>query len=76
MRVAPRPIDGIDDASTSYDSVHGRIVVAWRRDGATVHLEVTVPPGVVAEVRLGEVDAEIGAGVHRLSAEFAPTVAV
>ncbi|WP_298876869.1 alpha-L-rhamnosidase [uncultured Microbacterium sp.] len=76
VRVAPRPIDGIDDASTSYDSVHGRIAVAWRREGATVHLEVTVPPGVVAEVRLGEVDAEIGAGVHRLSAEFAPTVAV
>ncbi|MEW1708577.1 family 78 glycoside hydrolase catalytic domain [Microbacterium sp. NPDC089190] len=76
VRVAPQPIDGIDDASTSYDSRHGTIAVAWRREGGVVHLEVTVPEGVVAEVWLGEIDTEVGAGVHRFSAEFAPTVAV
>lgn len=76
VRVAPKPIDGIDDASTAYDSVHGTIAVSWHREGALVHLEANVPEGVVAEVRLGQVAAEVGAGVHRFSAEFAPTVAV
>ena len=76
IRVAPQPIVGVDHAETSFDSPHGTVGVSWRREAALVHLEVTVPEGVVGEVRLGELDAEVGAGVHRFSAEFAPTVAV
>ncbi|BAJ74637.1 hypothetical protein MTES_1673 [Microbacterium testaceum StLB037] len=76
VRVAPQPLAGIDHAQTSFDSVHGTVAVSWRREGTVVHLDVTVPEGVVADVRLGQVAAEVGAGLHRFSAELAPTVAV
>jgi len=76
VRVAPQPLAGIDHAQTSFESVHGTVAVSWHREGSIVHLDLEVPEGVVADVRLGPVATEVGAGVHRFSAEFAPTVAV
>lgn len=76
VRIAPRPIDGVDHAQTSFDSRHGAIAVSWRRDGSRVQVEATIPEGVVAEIRLGDVDEEVGHGVHQFSAEVATAVSV
>ena len=37
-----------------------------------MHLVATVPEGVVAEIRVGDIAEEVGAGDHRFSAEVAP----
>jgi alpha-L-rhamnosidase len=50
--VAPQPGGGITWASAALDSPRGRIEVHWTISGGTFRLEVTVPPGTVAEVRL------------------------
>ncbi|ODT41349.1 MAG: alpha-L-rhamnosidase [Microbacterium sp. SCN 71-17] len=72
VRIAPQPIDGVDHAQTSFDSRHGRVAVSWHREGTVVHLVATVPEGVVAEIRVGDIAEEVGAGDHRFSAEVAP----
>lgn len=76
VRIAPQPVSGVDHARATFDSAWGVIEVAWRREGAVVHLEAVIPSGVLAEVRLGAVRQEVGAGLHRFSSELAPTVAV
>ena len=72
VRIAPQPIDGVDHAQTSFDSRHGRVAVSWHREGTVVHLVATVPEGVVAEIRVGDIAEEVGAGDHGFSAEVAP----
>ncbi len=63
--IAPRPVAGIDHAETAFESPHGTISVSWRRVEDRLHLTATVPAGVVAQVRVGEVDLEVTEGVHR-----------
>ncbi len=41
---APTVPAGLDHAEASYESVRGRIVSSWRREGSTLTLDVTVPP--------------------------------
>jgi alpha-L-rhamnosidase len=52
FRVRPRPGGGLTSAETAHESPHGRIEVAWRRDGAAFSLRVVVPAGTEAEVVL------------------------
>ena len=52
FRVEPRPGGGLTWAEAVHDSPYGRIESAWRRDGMTLRLTVTAPPGTVAEVVL------------------------
>jgi alpha-L-rhamnosidase len=42
-----KPIDWV---RAHYDSVHGKIVSAWKRDAARFELEVTIPPNTTATV--------------------------
>ena len=42
--------DGLTWAKTSYDSIHGRIATAWKREGNRLTLEVTVPVNTTATV--------------------------
>ncbi|MBL7497365.1 glycoside hydrolase family 78 protein [Frankia sp. CNm7] len=70
IRVAPRPGGGLTHATTTHDTPHGRIQVAWRR--VTDHrmaLEVDVPPGTSADVLLPEHPdhrlEQVGGGRHR-----------
>ncbi len=48
--IKPAIVDGIPWAKATYDSVHGPIASAWRRDGDALTLEVTVPPNTTATV--------------------------
>lgn len=52
IRIAPHPLPGIDDASATYESPFGRIVVGWERAGDIVTVSAEIPTGVEAEVRL------------------------
>jgi len=53
---------GADQSSVSwvraaYESVHGRIVVSWKRDGDRFELAVTIPANTIATVHLPAKDA-------------------
>jgi alpha-L-rhamnosidase len=44
--------DGLTWASTSFDSIHGKIATAWNVNGKQLTLEVVVPTSTTATVRL------------------------
>ena len=52
--------EGLTWANTSFDSVHGRIVSNWKREGQKLTMEVTIPANTTATVH---VPAEAEAGV-------------
>jgi alpha-L-rhamnosidase len=67
FRVEPRPGGGITWAEAQHDSPYGRIESAWRIDGDTFALDVTVPPGATAEIVLPDGTADtVAAGRHTL----------
>ncbi|WES64430.1 family 78 glycoside hydrolase catalytic domain [Microbacter sp. GSS18] len=68
VRIEPVPGPGIDWAETSYESRHGMISVAWRRDADGFTLETALPDGLPAEIVLpdGRVEEVVG-GTHRLT---------
>jgi len=67
FRVAPRPGGGITSARTHHDSPHGRIDVSWKIDDAGQGvIDVAVPAGTVAELRLPDgPDEVLEPGEHR-----------
>jgi len=67
--VAPVPGGGLERVSTALETRHGRVAVTWRHADGELVLDVEVPAGVEAVVRLpGAPDAVVGAGEHRLRA--------
>jgi len=50
--IRPRPGGGLTHASGSYRSMHGTYASAWRVEGDTFHLDVTIPPGASASVHV------------------------
>jgi alpha-L-rhamnosidase len=65
--VAPRPAHGITHAEASHRSAYGTVRVAWRVHEHTFTLDVTVPHGTRAEIRLplpGEAPIAVGPGTH------------
>lgn len=79
IAIAPVPDDKLQWARVSYDSINGPIVSAWKKDRGALHLDVTVPPNVVAEIRVptanpdaiteGRGPAASAPGVKRLRTE-------
>ncbi|HET8987930.1 MAG TPA: alpha-L-rhamnosidase C-terminal domain-containing protein, partial [Humibacillus sp.] len=69
FRVEPRPGGGVTWASAEHETPHGRAAVSWqvRADGA-LHVEVTVPPGCVADVVLPSGTQVAGPGTSSWSA--------
>jgi alpha-L-rhamnosidase len=54
---------GLTWARSALDSPHERIEVAWTRTADRIEVELTVPEGVTATVRVPrEVDVEVGEG--------------
>lgn len=52
VRVAPRPIDGINRAAASMMTRHGKLACSWRIEGGNLHADITVPPNTTAEIIL------------------------
>jgi len=76
----PRLGGSLTEVSASFESVRGRIVSRWERTGATATFELTLPPGVRAEVLLPAGDSisvngearpvggfDLGSGTHRMT---------
>ena len=63
------PGGGITWSRTSLETPHGHVAVSWdRQSSGSFDLEVTVPDGVTALVRLPDGnEQEVAAGSHRLS---------
>ena len=68
--IAPQPGGDISWARSSLETSHGTISVSWsRKDDGPIELDVVVPDGVTAFVRLPDEDAqELGSGQHKLNA--------
>ena len=65
FRVQPRPGGGLTWARAEHESSHGRIVVDWRIEDRVFRLDLTVPPGCVAEVILPSgATTAAGPGTH------------
>lgn len=50
--IKPSPPSQLQHATTSYETVRGVIKTAWSKSGGKIHLDVTVPPNVVATVHV------------------------
>jgi alpha-L-rhamnosidase len=66
--LAPQPIATLEWASAAYDAMTGTLESAWRRDGATISFEMSVPPNVEATVKLpGAAPFAVASGRHRFT---------
>lgn len=48
--IRPRPGGGLTWARGEYESMYGKIVSSWRREGSGLTLDVTIPPNTTATV--------------------------
>ena len=53
---------GLDSAEGEYDTLLGKIKVAWRRDNGKVRLSVVIPDGVTAEFKAPGIEKELTGG--------------
>jgi alpha-L-rhamnosidase len=71
--VAPVPGPGITSASGALATPHGRVATSWTLDGSLLTVDVTVPEGATAVLRLpGSDDRELAAGEHRVIRPIGP----
>ena len=69
--VQPQPGGSLTWARASYQSVRGKVVSAWERNGETFHLHVELPDGVPATIVLPDGRThEVRGGMHDLSCEL------
>ncbi len=67
--VAPRPGGGLTWAKGALETPHGRLAVSWRQDGDALSVDVTVPAGTSAVLRLPDgSERELAAGEHSVTA--------
>jgi alpha-L-rhamnosidase len=66
--VEPKIPAKLESASYALETPYGLASVAWRRAGEGIVLDVVVPVGSTATVRLNGLERELGQGTHRLSA--------
>ena len=48
--IAPQPVGDVTWTRATYDSVRGKIVSDWKRDGTAFTLKVVIPPNTTATV--------------------------
>ena len=66
--VEPKIPAKLESVSYALETPYGLASVAWRRAGEGIVLDVVVPVGSTATVRLNGLVRELGQGTHRLSA--------
>ena len=65
--IAPQPGGGITWAQASLRTRHGTVATSWSLEAGKTRLDVNVPDGVTAVVRVpGEPERELTAGRHNL----------
>ncbi|HSZ38351.1 MAG TPA: family 78 glycoside hydrolase catalytic domain [Trebonia sp.] len=50
--ISPALVDGLDEVAASITTPYGRLACSWRRDPDGIKVDVSIPVGAVAEVRL------------------------
>jgi len=66
LLVEPRPGAGLTSAGARHHTPYGEASVAWERDGELLTVELTVPVGATATVRLpGQDELTVSHGSHR-----------
>ena len=50
--VRPAVVGDLTEVKASYDSIRGRIVSEWKRDGSGMHYRIVVPPNTTATIEL------------------------
>jgi alpha-L-rhamnosidase len=50
--IDPRPVDGLDWAKATYDTIRGPVSSEWRRDGEKLEFNVTIPANTTALLRI------------------------
>jgi alpha-L-rhamnosidase len=79
--VAPQLVAGIDELSLTTQTVRGTVRVAYRREGDELQLDITVPVGAEAVIRLpgarheGTAEDVVGSGQHTRRAPWVVGVA-
>jgi len=58
MIIRPQPVSGLEWAKVHYDSIRGRIAVAWKRESGRFALDVSVPGNTRATVFVPAPNAE------------------
>jgi alpha-L-rhamnosidase len=58
IRIEPVIGDGLTWANASFNSIHGKIATAWKRDGDQISLDVVIPANTTATVYLPAADAQ------------------
>ena len=56
--INPQPVGDLTWVKASYDSIRGKIVSDWKRDGGKFTLNVTIPPNTTATVLVPAKSAE------------------
>ncbi|MFT4214302.1 MAG: family 78 glycoside hydrolase catalytic domain [Microbacterium sp.] len=75
LRIAPRPLAGLDRAAARHVTPYGEASVDWHRDGDDIVVTATVPANTTALVDLPALPlSEVGSGTHewRVAAPPAP----
>ena len=72
--IKPQPVGDLQWAKASYDSVHGKIVSEWKREGGKFTLKVTIPANTTATVFVPGKAATGSGGAKLLREEDGRTV--
>lgn len=66
--IAPACVGDLTHVAARYRTPRGTVATEWTRSGRDVTLDLTVPVGATATVRLpGQADRRVGSGAHRVS---------
>ena len=69
IRIQPEPVGDLKWVKASWDTFRGPVVVDWRITGGVFRLNLDIPPGMTAEVRLpGQASTVKGSGHYELTA--------
>jgi alpha-L-rhamnosidase len=72
--IAPAIVGDLTQVSGRYETPNGSVRTEWVRSGRSVRLDVTVPVGSTATVRLpGQPDRQVGSGTYEFRATMPPT---
>jgi alpha-L-rhamnosidase len=64
LRIAPRPLTGLDRASARHLTPYGEASAGWHRDGSDIVVRAVVPANTTAVVDLPGIRSEVGSGAH------------
>lgn len=71
LSVRPLPGGGLTWAAARHLTPYGTASVRWRREDATLHVEVSVPPGCDAVIELpGQEPVTAGSGAHTFTCAY------